>query len=285
MLRSGSSRTVFPLMLLVFAVLGTACAPRGSSLEVDIAPAHAAPSSLHRSFSLDAEELDELLVGAPEPAASAIRDDPHRFLSMLESVLDEPADLTVLVDKDHPLPATYSPEDLIDLDTLSGELSLSRPGHRLRHEATEALREMSAAAAFDGITLTVSSPYRSYEYQAVVYARWVDELGREAADRVSARPGTSQHQLGTAVDFGCICDEFAEQPAGLWLLDHAHRFGYTLSYPDGYEHITGYSYEPWHYRYIGSAAAELEREFFGGIQQWLLEFLHERRTDFEDSRL
>jgi zinc D-Ala-D-Ala carboxypeptidase len=283
-LRLDASRQVFLLILLVSSVLVPACAPRGSSLEVDIAPEHAAPSLLHPSFTMDAAALDGMLVGAPQPVASAISDDPHRFLSMLESVLGEPADLTILVDKDHPLPATYAPEDLIDLDALSGELSLSRPGHRLRDEATEALREMSAAAARDGITLTVSSPYRSYEYQVVVYERWVNELGREAADRVSARPGTSQHQLGTAVDFGCICDEFAEHAAGRWLFDHAHRFGYSLSYPDGYEHVTGYSYEPWHYRYVGRAAAALEREFFTGIQQWLLEFLHEHRTDLEDAR-
>jgi zinc D-Ala-D-Ala carboxypeptidase len=271
--------------MLFSAILIVSCAPQGAALEVEIAPSPAESPPVHPSFTLDAQALDELLSGAPEPVAAAVRNDSHGFLSLIEQVLDQPADLTVLVDRNRPLPENYVPEDLVDLDTLSSELSLSRSGHRLRHEATEALREMNAAAVRDGITLTVSSPYRSYEYQVVVYSRWVDQLGQEAADRVSARPGTSQHQLGTAVDFGCICDEFAEQPAGLWLLEHAHRYGYSLSYPDGYEDVTGYSYEPWHYRYIGRAAARLEQEYFAGIQQWLLEFLHAHRTQLEEARV
>ena len=284
-MRWGSSRPVVRLAMLASGALLVSCAPQGTALEVDRTPANAAPPPIHPSFSLDAGALDDLLAGAPEPVGTAVRDDPNGFLSRLESVLDEPADLTILVDKNHPLPADYVPEDLVNLDTLSGELSLSRPGHRLRHEATEALREMSAAAARDGITLTVSSPYRSYEYQVVVYSRWVEQLGQEAADRVSARPGTSEHQLGTAVDFGCICDEFAEHPAGRWMQDHAYRFGYSLSYPHGYEHVTGYSYEPWHYRYIGRAATALKREYFAGIQQWLLEFLHAHRAALKDARV
>ncbi|MFW6293790.1 MAG: M15 family metallopeptidase, partial [Spirochaetota bacterium] len=172
------------------------------------------------------------------------------------------------------------------------KLVLSRPGHRLTSDATEALLEMSADAADDGITLVVSSAYRSYDYQADVYARWVEQLGQEEADRVSARPGTSQHQLGTVVDFGCICDEFASQPAGRWLAEHARRYGFSLSYPAGYEEVTGYAYEPWHFRYVGRSAAELEHRYFAGVQQWMLEFLEREflereflELEFLDERL
>lgn len=132
---------------------------------------------------------------------------------------------------------------------------------------------MATAAEIDGITLVFSSAYRSYDYQKAVYERNVRQLGQEQADRESARPGTSQHQLGTTVDFGSITDAFAETPAGKWLLENAWRYGFSLSYPDGYESLTGYRHEIWHYRYISRAAARLERDYFGSIQHYLLVFL------------
>ncbi len=236
------------------------------------------PQLIHPAFDSVEADLASMLDGMPQDIAGTIREDPHGFLSQVLLVLDEPDDLTILVDKDHPLSDGYRPTDLVDLDTLSDELVLSRPGHRLRRGATDALLEMSASALGEGITLMVSSAYRSYEYQQTVYARWVEELGAAMADRVSARPGMSQHQLGTAVDFGCICRAFADQPAGRWLRANAHRYGYSLSYPEGYEEVTGYLYEPWHYRYIGRAAAALEREYFSGLQHYLLTFLHAHRS-------
>ena len=84
----------------------------------------------------------------------------------------------------------------------------------LRIPAEKSLRLMGEGAKQDGITLVVSSTFRSYDYQKIVYERNVKQMGQEAADRESARPGTSQHQLGTAVDFGSITDEFAETKAG-----------------------------------------------------------------------
>ena len=119
----------------------------------------------------------------------------------------------------------------------------------------------------------VSSAYRSFDYQDRLYRRHVDQVGREAADLVSARPGHSQHQLGTAIDFGSISDGYGETANGRWVAQHAWRFGFSLSYPAGATDRTGYSYEPWHFRYIGRVGTRLEREFFGGQQQALLEFL------------
>jgi D-alanyl-D-alanine carboxypeptidase len=122
------------------------------------------------------------------------------------------------------------------------------------------------------VTLVFSSAYRSYEYQAEVYARHVREMGQAAADRASARPGHSQHQLGTVVDFGSIDNSFAESMAGLWMAANAGRFGFSLSYPKGAEGQTGYDWESWHYRYVGKAAAALEAEYFG-LQHWMMVFL------------
>lgn len=239
---------------------------------------------VHPAFTLDRDALAELLDGTPDVVETSVEADPQGFLELVGRVLDEPEDRTVLVDKAHALDEGYVPAELVELDTLSDELALSRPGHRLTQDTVDALLEMNAAAERDGITLVVSSAYRSYAYQADLFQRWVDELGLEEAERVSARPGTSQHQLGTTVDFGCICEEFAAQPAGVWLAEHAWKHGFSLSYPDGYENATGYSYEPWHFRYIGTSAARLEREYFDGVQQWMLEFLRARRADLEAAR-
>jgi D-alanyl-D-alanine carboxypeptidase len=145
----------------------------------------------------------------------------------------------------------------------------------LRRVAADALEEMAAAAGADGAVLTVASAYRSYTYQVSLYNRYVEEMGREAADRESARPGHSQHQLGLIVDFGPVDNAFAETEAGLWVAANASRFGWSISYPNGYEPLTGYSWESWHYRYVGRDLAAFIDNYFNGIQQYALRFLHE----------
>jgi D-alanyl-D-alanine carboxypeptidase len=182
--------------------------------------------------------------------------------------------LLVLADKQHTLSSTYVPSDLVDLNS-NRSYVIGKNGLSLRLSAENALEEMARAARADGITLVASSSYRSWEYQKSVYERNVKELGQAAADRESARPGTSQHQLGTAVDFGTITDEFADTKAGKWLAVNAGRFGWSLSFPDGYESVTGYRWESWHYRYIGKEAVALQDTWFGGVQQYMLEYINE----------
>lgn len=226
------------------------------------------------------KEMKALLSGsglsdtAAAAVVSKIDGAKERFLFLVDAVLMEmEADPYLLkrVDKAMALSADYEPEDLVALD--GSGLSLSRTGHRLRRPAFEALKVMSKAAAAEGLTLLVSSTYRSYGYQENLYARNVAELGALEASRVSAAPGTSQHQLGTVVDFGSITDDFAETKAGRWLDRNAGRFGFSLSFPKGMEELTGYVWESWHYRYIGETAANLQREFFADIQQNLMLFL------------
>ncbi|MDR2630903.1 MAG: M15 family metallopeptidase [Spirochaetaceae bacterium] len=199
------------------------------------------------------------------------------FILDLLMVLEGDPYLRLLVDKGHSLPPDYEPADLVELTENS--YRVSRPGLLLRRAAAAALEEMAAAARTEGITLTVSSTYRSYAYQEEVYQRNVRELGREAADRESARPGHSQHQTGLAVDFGSIDDSFAQTPAGRWLLSNAGRFGWSLSFPDGYEGVTGYRWESWHYRYVGRELISLIDTYFDGIQQYALRFIDEWERD------
>ena len=109
--------------------------------------------------------------------------------------------------------------------------------------------------------------------------------GRETADRESALPGLSQHQLGTAIDFGMISDGYEKTSEGKWVTAHAWEYGFTLSYPQGYEQVTGYRYESWHYRYLTRPGALMQREFFGDVQQYLLEFVNDNRATLEQMRM
>ena len=202
------------------------------------------------------------------------------FLSQLMGILqnDDPY-LRILVDKNHPLPEDYEPDDLMELSYKSYRAGITDV-MMLRRKAEAALEEMAAAARTSGLTLTVSSAYRSYEYQIGSFERWTARLGLEQAERVSARPGRSQHQLGLAVDFGSISNSFAETTVGKWIAANAAGFGFSLSYPRGYEDITGYGWESWHYRYVGRELAAFIDTWFEGIQQYALRFIHEWETDF-----
>jgi D-alanyl-D-alanine carboxypeptidase len=196
------------------------------------------------------------------------------FINDLNACLAEDRHLRELVDKQHSLPAHYAPANLVTL-TDSGPYRVNRAGLMLRKDAADSLAEMAAAAGADGITLVASSAYRSYDYQEQVYNRNVREMGQEAADRESARPGRSQHQTGLVLDFGSIDDSFAGTAAGRWMASHASRFGWSLSFPDGYEAVTGYRWESWHYRYVGRELAAFIDAYFGGIQQYALRFIYE----------
>ena len=155
----------------------------------------------------------------------------------------------------------------------------------LRGSIMTAVLDMAAAAKAAGAALLFSSSYRSFDYQKSVYEREVKMYGQAAADRESARPGASQHQLGTAIDFGSITDAFAGTKAGRWLAAHAEEYGFSLSYPQGYEELTGYRWESWHYRFISRAAARMQKEYFDDVQQLLLVFLHDNRAVLEAMRL
>lgn len=210
----------------------------------------------------------------PADIINRINRERDRFVPELEQLLAaDTGELLVLVDKQHRLPEDFVPPDLVPI---AGGRSYipNRDDLSLRKESEAALERMANAARQDGVTLLVSSTYRSWKYQEGLYDRNVRQLGKETADRESAPPGASQHQLGTVVDFGSITDDFAQTAAGRWLVEHASRFGWSLSFPDGYEAVTGYRWECWHYRYIGPEAAAFQKEWFGDIQQYMLEFIH-----------
>ena len=179
----------------------------------------------------------------------------------------------VLVDRSHELPQDYVPKDLVplsaaDVPTVGGRDLM------LRREAAEHLKDLVAEAAADGEELVVASAFRSYLDQTYTYERLKSIYG-PGADTMSASPGHSQHQLGTAVDFTNSLVAYQVQPifgqtsAAWWLQDHATRYGFVLSYPPGKDE-TGYQFEPWHYRYIGVENAGRLQKSGLTLQEFLL---------------
>ncbi len=167
------------------------------------------------------------------------------------------------VDKSHSLPADYVPP----LAELGPEVPATNPGLRVRDVAYEPLRRMLADSRDQGLAIFVVSPYRSYDEQAAIFAPYAPRAGETEATRFPPRPGQSEHQLGTAIDFSSpaagydLVQAFDQTPEGQWLRSSAWQYGFVMSYPEGKENVTGYVYEPWHFRYVGKPVAdELNRK-------------------------
>lgn len=231
---------------------------------------------------LEIQKLNHVLMKMTDRCKEAIPNgNPKEFLEDLQKVLDaernHPTDdlsLYFLIDKKHSVSSKYEPKHLVKL-VKNDDYIINKPTLALREDVELALREMARAAKQDGITLDVSSTYRSYETQERTFNYWVSVDGLEEAERESARPGTSQHQLGVAIDFGNIDDSFALTKQCKWLNENAHNYGWSLSFPDGYEDVTGFRWECWHFRYIGVEACKFQKKWFSDVQQFMIEFINE----------
>ena len=121
-------------------------------------------------------------------------------------------------------------------------------------EANNALQKMIDTASKDGISLFLVSGYRSFDTQDGIYSKYLAEWGQEYTDSVSARPGHSEHQTGLTFDLNSLSTSFEDTPEYKWLITNCADFGFILRYPKDGTWATGYSFEPWHYRYIGDTA-------------------------------
>jgi D-alanyl-D-alanine carboxypeptidase len=174
--------------------------------------------------------------------------------------------LWVIANKQHQLqPASYTPADLT-VPNVPLRLGSGAEEMHLRAEAATALEELVAAAKQENIKLMLASGYRSYNFQKNLYAGYVRTQGQAAADTQSARAGHSEHQTGLAADVGptnrqCEVEQcFGDLPEGKWVAANAYKFGFIIRYTADKEDVTGYIYEPWHLRYVGTElAAELHR--------------------------
>lgn len=226
------------------------------------------------------EKLNKVLLSMTDRCKDAIPNgNPEEFLADLHKVLaleaafpQDDISLYYLIDKTHTVGSDYEPTHLRKL-VKNDDYIINKTTLALREDADDALHEMARAAKADGITLDVSSTYRSYQTQENTFNYWVSVDGLEEAERESARPGTSQHQLGTAVDFGNIDDSYATTAGCKWLNEHSQEYGWSLSFPQGYEDVTGYRWECWHFRYIGVEACKFQKKWFNDIQQFMFEFI------------
>ena len=264
-------------LLEIFAVAGIFClagcekkAYAQSSNQVAKIPS-AEEEKFSRVFQKMSARAKEAICVTEENKTEFIKD-LYAILEEEKTFRADDKSLFFLIDKKHTVSSSYAPKDLVSLKKNS-LFDLNKAGMKIRPEAYSALNEMAQAALNDGIRLLVSSAYRSYSYQENLFNYWVSVDGLEEAERESSRPGTSQHQLGTAVDFGSISDDFDKTQMGQWIYKNAADYGWSLSFPKGYEDVTGYRWECWHFRYIGKNACRFQQKWFGGIQQFMLEFI------------
>lgn len=203
---------------------------------------------------------------APGSPPATVHPAPPAFDKAARSTTD-PASPWVVVNKQHPLPRDYAPAHLVAVD-----------GRQVSAEVAGDLAAMRDAARAEGVVLQLASAYRPYTYQVGVHARLVRRDGAAGADRVSARPGYSEHQTGFAVDFGSatapgctLRNCFATTAEGRWLEAHAGEHGFLHRYTEAGTAVTGYNQESWHFRWVGrdlTAAMAAEgvgtlEEFFG----------------------
>ncbi len=188
-----------------------------------------------------------------------VKKNPADYLDS-DGVVTDPAAYDVLVNKKRMLPGSYIPPDLVRVDVPT--ILVFEEVNHLRKPASDALNRMFAAAEKEkGFSLLARSGYRSYKTQVSLYDQNVAEYGAEYASRISAKPGTSEHQSGLVMDISSpvvnyqLTQDFGKTAEGKWVAENAHRFGFILRYPEGKEEVTGYTYEPWHLRWVGEELA------------------------------
>ena len=158
-------------------------------------------------------------------------------------------DYEYIVNKNNKLESDYIPPDLEDI-----ELRLACLNKFLRKEAQINFERMAKDAKDKGYNIVAVSAYRSYNYQEKLYNNYVVDKGFYYADIASARPGHSEHQTGLAVDVADLSldyDNFDKTKEFKWMINNSYKYGFILRYPKAKFHITGFKYEPWHYRYVG----------------------------------
>lgn len=164
-------------------------------------------------------------------------------------------ELLVFVNKHNRLPEGFEQKNLVNMNR-SYTVNDGKK-YQLSYVAYEKYVQMAEAARKEGLSLRVVSAYRTEDFQRRLYNENVRRSGQNGADKFSARPGHSEHQTGLAVDINTTKGSFEYTKEFKWLQEHAHEYGFILRYPKGKEWITGYAYEPWHYRYIGTHVAKI----------------------------
>lgn len=160
----------------------------------------------------------------------------------------------LLVNKYNYLDKDYEPENLWNVKNW-----YSFGSNKIVEEVYDAFIDMYTDAKEEGLSIIITSGFRTYDTQEELYEEYQDELGKEEADRVAARPGFSEHQTGLCIDvmnYTSTMEDFEETQEFKWMQKNAYKYGFILRYPKDKEYITGYDYESWHYRYVGKEVAK-----------------------------
>lgn len=208
----------------------------------------------------------------PEKVLTKIRktkNGEELFLKYFKKIGKE-NELLLLVNKKNKLDKNYLPPDLLNLT--NKDLPSTKTNFQLRKIILEDLKIMIEDAQKYDVSLIIISAYRSYQNQEDIYKYWIKKLGKNKASMLSAVPGASQHQLGTTIDFNSLNLSFENTKEGKWLRENAYKYGFIMSYPQHMEKITGYEYEPWHYRYVGKEAAYIIYNFFDNSLELFLQW-------------
>lgn len=208
--------------------------------------AAAAPST--PSYPADAPWEDFDMYGVPDA---------------LDTLTEDDGDLLVLVNKLHAVSKSYYPSDMVAVD---GKYTTNQ-GLEMKSDAYDAYLQMRKAARADEIYFKICSAYRTYSTQEYLYNSYLGSMGEDLRNIRSAYPGRSEHHTGYAIDITSksmgwtLSQAFADCPEGEWINEHCSEYGFIIRYPKGKTDITGYDYEPWHLRYVGTeAAAEITEQ-------------------------
>ncbi len=171
-------------------------------------------------------------------------------------------DILILVNKTHPLAEDYRAEDMVTVSSCDPGVG-TKETRMMRKVAADALEVLIDGAAKDGFDIVMRTGYRSYDYQANLFASYAAKHGEEQANTYSARPGQSEHQTGLCCDVGVpgkSLTSFNGSKEADWLAENCWRYGFILRYPADKTDITGYIYESWHIRYVGEEVASIMHE-------------------------
>ena len=190
---------------------------------------------------------------------------------------DTSLDTAMLVNKYYQLDNTYNPDDLVVINQTYSWGDAGR--QKVREVAYTAFLDMWNAAHDEGYYLMVSSSYRSYEEQEIVYNNYKNSSGERYADSIAARPGSSEHQTGLTLDIFSKDNSnratFAGSNVANWLAENSYKYGFILRYPEDKVDITGYSYEAWHFRYVGEEIATYIYEHDITFEEYYAYFLED----------
>jgi zinc D-Ala-D-Ala carboxypeptidase len=203
------------------------------------------PGNTQNDDVVNNDNLQDDMIVIPPPVPYTQNDDGKFYT-------DEPNNTLVIINKYIGLSKDFKPKDLV-----TPKVHLTFDNATLRKEAAQALEKLFEKANSDAIDITLRTGFRSYDHQNTIYQNSIKNNGQDYTSQFVALAGHSEHQTGLAADLASLSEgytlepEFGQTKAGIWIKENCSEFGFIIRYPEGKEDITGYSYEPWHIRYVG----------------------------------